>query len=146
MTRAKIDELARYPFKTELVVRVYDLNYGGHLGYDRVLSLIHQARVELFASFGATETDLGDGATGIVAADVVVQYRGEAFLNDVLEVEICPVEVGMVSFRLSHRITQKKTGKTVALAEVGFVAFDYTRRKPCRLLEAFARQLNNLNK
>src|SRR5512137_1805185 len=57
MPRVKLEEHARYPFSTELEVRVADLNYGAHLGYERLLSLAHQARVRMLDRLGATELD-----------------------------------------------------------------------------------------
>jgi acyl-CoA thioesterase FadM len=145
MPRVKLEEHARYPFSTELDVRVADLNYGAHLGYDRLLSLAHQARVRMFDGIGATELDLGDGATGIVAADVAVTYLAEAFLNDVLVFEIKPVEIGLVAFRLAHRVAHKGTGKKVALIEIGFVGFDTRRRAPGRLPDPFVAALKAMD-
>jgi len=144
MPRIKIEEHARYPFSTELDVRVADLNYGGHLGYERLLSLAHQARVRLLAGLGATELDLGDGATGIVAADVAVTYLAEAFLNDVLVFDIKPVEIGLVAFRLAHRVRNAGSGAKIALVEIGFVGFDVRRRAPGRLPEGFLAALRAL--
>jgi len=144
MPRVKIEEHARYPFAIELDVRVADLNYGGHLGYERLLALAHQARVRMFERLGATELDLGDGATGIVAADVAVAYQSEAFLNDVLVFELKPVEIGLVAFRLAHRVLHKGTGRKVALIEIGFVGFDTRRRAPGRLPDAFVAALRGM--
>jgi len=144
MPRVKIEEHASYPFTIELEVRVADLNYGAHLGYERLLSLAHQARVRMFERLGATELDLGDGAIGIVAADVAVAYLSEAFLNDVLVFEIKPVEIGLVAFRLAHRVVHKDTGRKVALVEIGFVGFDTHRRAPGRLPERFVAALREM--
>ncbi|MCU0662848.1 MAG: thioesterase family protein [Myxococcota bacterium] len=72
MPRASLKEKERYPFSTTLAVRVGDLNYGGHLAYDRLLGLAHEARLELLSRLGATELDLGDGRTGIIAGDAVL--------------------------------------------------------------------------
>ena len=141
MSRTKIEEQNAYPFETELVVRVSDLNYGAHLGYDSLLTLAHQARLVMFEQLNASETDLGDGQTGIVASDASLIYRGEAFLNDVLVFEICPLKVGMVSFRLAHRV-RKKDGSDVALIEIGFAGFDYARRAPAKLPTSFTEKLN----
>ena len=143
MSRIKIEEQDAYPFRTELVVRVSDLNYGAHLGYDSLLTLAHQARLEMLSNWSVTETDLGDGQTGIVASDAALIYRGEAFLNDVLIFEICPVKVGMVSFRLAHRV-RKKDGTDVALIEIGFAGFNYKERSPAKLPSSFTAELNEM--
>jgi len=132
-----IEEHPAYPFSRALEVRVGDLNYGAHLGYDRLLGLAHQARLVLFRDLGATELDLGDGRTGIVAADLAVAYLGEAFVHDVLLFEIRPVEVGRVGFRLAHRVTREAGGGKVALIEIGFVGYDYGSRRPAALPQDF---------
>ena len=112
---------------------------------ERLLALAHQARVRMFEGLGATELDLGDGETGIVAADVAVAYLSEAFLNDVLVFELKPVEIGLVAFRLAHRVAHKGTGKKVALIEIGFVGFDTRRRAPGRLPEPFVAALKAMD-
>ena len=141
MPRVKLQELKSYPIKTTLDVRVSDLNYGAHLGYDALLSLAHQARVELFTELGVNEMDLGDKKTGIVAADVAVQYKGEAFVLDSLLFEIAPIEIGMASFRLAHRVSNLRTNRPVALIEIGFAAFDYESRRSGRLPDGFRSKL-----
>ena len=57
MPRIKLKPLNYYSFQTEITVRVTDLNYGGHLGNDKLLSLIHEARVAFLACFGFSEMD-----------------------------------------------------------------------------------------
>ena len=52
MARLQLDPLPRYTFQVEMAVRVTDLNYGGHLGNDRLLSLVHEARVAFLAEHG----------------------------------------------------------------------------------------------
>jgi acyl-CoA thioesterase FadM len=141
MPKTKLQERAAYPFGCDLEVRVTDLNYGAHLGYDRLLGLAHQARLVLFGDWGVNETDLGDGRTGLVASDVTVNYLGEAFVHDRLRFELLPVEVGPITFRLAHRITAAETGRKIALAEIGFAGFDYAARSVARLPEEFRQRL-----
>ncbi len=145
MPRTKIIEQKSYPFSTTLDVRVGDLNYGAHLGYDRLLGLAHQARMRLFSQMGVSETDLGDGKTGIVAADLAVNYLGEAFVNDDLVFEIRAVEIGPISFRLAHRVVHRESKKKVALAEIGFAGFDYASRSVAVLPEGFREKLGGIS-
>jgi hypothetical protein len=39
MARVKIDLPDKFIFKTEIPIRINDINYGGHLGNDAVLSI-----------------------------------------------------------------------------------------------------------
>jgi acyl-CoA thioesterase FadM len=144
MPRVILREKELYPFSTTLSVRVSDLNYGGHLGYDRLLGLAHEARLELFAMARITELDLGDARTGIIASDAAVTYQGEAFRGDSLVFEIAAVEVSPSSFRLAHRV-RHTDGSKIALIEIGFIAFDYGRRGISSLPETFASFLRTLS-
>jgi acyl-CoA thioesterase FadM len=141
MPRVTIAEQPTYPFATDLEVRVADLNYGGHLGHDRILGLAQHARLRLLRELDASELDLGDGRTGIVAVDAAVRYLGEAFVHDVLTFEIRPVEIRRTSFRLAHRVVHKERGGTIALVELGFVGYDYERRRPAELPSDFRARL-----
>lgn len=140
MPRTKIEEHAFYPFSVQLEVRVSDLNYGAHLGYDRLLGLAQEARMKMLAELDASEMDLGDGKTGMVVADVAIVYLGEAFHGDALTFDIRPVEVGRGSFRLAHRVV-RQNGAKVALIEIGVAAFDYSARRPVQLPEKLRARL-----
>ncbi len=140
MNRIQLEEHTRYPFRAELEVRVGDLNYVDHLGWDRLLGLAHQARLDLFEELGIKEMDLGDGQTGLVIVDAAVIYQGEAFLGDVLVFETCVFDLTSSSFRLAHRV-RKKNDQKVALVEIGLMAFDYVNRRSTRLPDALQERL-----
>ena len=139
MPRPHLNSLDHYPFATEFVVRVGDVNYGRHLGNDAAISLLHDARAQMFREFGCTELDLGDSVTGTVMTDLTVTYRAEAFLFDRLTVESGISEVARASFRVHHRMSRDDT--EVALAECGIAAFDFSVRKLARFPEALLDQL-----
>ena len=67
-------------------MRIYDINHGQHLGHDRLISLLHEARSRFFQSLGYEELDI-DGI-GIVIADLQVVYLGEAFAGEQVKVDI----------------------------------------------------------
>ena len=58
MARIKLDLPGRFPFSTELRVRITDVNYGGHMGNDALLGLLHEARVQFLAHYGLSELDI----------------------------------------------------------------------------------------
>ncbi len=144
MPKVKIIRQDYHGFSTSLTIRVSDLNYGGHLGYDKVLTLAHQARLNMFKTWDVSELNLGDGNTGLIAGDVVINYLGEGFLNDVLLVEIQPVELGAIGFRLAHRFSNRETDTDIALIEIGFIGFDYQQRRPRKLPRSFAKRLKEI--
>ena len=123
MPRLKLKPLEKYPFCTEIMVRTTDLNYGGHLGNDSLLSLLHEARVAFLAFYGFTELDCG--GVSLIMADAAVIYQGEAFAGDRLIFEVSAGEPSKCGFRLFYRVTRQNDGKEIALAELGIVCYDY---------------------
>jgi acyl-CoA thioesterase FadM len=134
MPRLDLKSREPYPFSCEIVVRTTDLNYGGHLGNDRLLSLVQEARVAFLAAHGWNELDCG--GAGLIMADAALSYRAEAFAGDMLRFEVAAVEPSRVGFRLAMRVTRPDDGDEVALVETGMVCFDYARRRPVALPEA----------
>ena len=116
-----------YPFQTEISVRTTDLNYGGHLGNDRLLSLIHEARVAFLAHYGMTELD-ADGVS-LIMGDAAIVYKGEAYADDILRVEVAAGEPIKKGFRLFHRVTRMGDGALIALVETGMACFDYNEQR-----------------
>ena len=68
MARIKIDLPQNFSFRTEIPVRITDINYGGHAGNDTILSLIHEARMQFLANSGYSE--LNFEGTSLIMADV----------------------------------------------------------------------------
>jgi acyl-CoA thioesterase FadM len=145
MSRVKVKFPDEKPLLTVTIpVRIGDINYGGHMGNDSVLSIIHEARVQLLASFGMTE--MNAGGVGLIMADVAIAYKGEGFYGDTLEVDIYTTEFSSVSFDLLYHISTMRNGvKTdIAHAKTGMVCFDYNIRKVTALPEELKSRLENL--
>ena len=127
MTRVKLNELQEYRFHYSVRLQPRDINHAGHMGNDALVSLLGTAQAEMFYSLGLSQTDLGDGRTGIILSDMIVNYKAEAFMFDELLIDTHAAEFGRTSFRLFHRVTRGET--LVALAEKGLTIFDYTSRR-----------------
>lgn len=114
---------------TTISVRIGDINYGGHLGNDALLSILHEARVQMLAASGFTE--LNAGGNSLIMADVMIAYRGEAFYGDKLRVDIFSTNITSRSFDLLYRVSTERSGIAVEIAhaKTGMVCFDYTLRK-----------------
>lgn len=140
MPRLKLIEQPYYKFQHTLTVRVTDLNYGAHLGNDTIVSFLHQARAMMFHELGFTELNLGDEATGIVVADLAVNFLAEGFLHDEITLNAQVGELTRKGLRVFYRL--RKGGTLLALAETGIVAFDYRTRQatawPAPFLAALA--------
>ncbi|MBC8425859.1 thioesterase family protein [bacterium] len=142
MPRVSLTPLPAYGHATELVVRTTDLNYGGHLGNDRLLALLHEARVAFLSAHGWTELDCG--GVSLIMGDAALEFKGEAFAGDVLAVETGVAETGRAGFRLAHRVTRRGDEATIALAETGQVGYDYEKRRIAPLPDALRTALEDL--
>ncbi|SFL73622.1 Acyl-CoA thioesterase FadM [Desulfomicrobium norvegicum] len=141
MARVQIELPESWLFRTRLSVRVTDVNYGGHLGNDRVLGLAHEARVRWLASCGLSEKDVG--GVGLIMADAALVFRGEAFLGDELDVAVGAIEVRRSSFDLVYLLTRPADAVEIALVKTGMVCFDYSLRKVSRLPQGLLRCLGS---
>lgn len=135
MARVEISLPDRFPFATELPIRVTDLNYGGHLGNDAVLSLVHEARVRFLAARGWTELDVA--GAGIIMADAAVVYRAEGFYGMVLKAEVAVDDLRTRSCDLLYRLTDVATGREVARAKTGILFYDYAAKRIVQAPEPF---------
>jgi len=139
MPRVKLQEQTSYEFTYTLTVQAHHLNYGGHVGHNAIVDMLWEARVNLLHSLGMSEGNLGDGETGIIMGDLVVNFKSEAFLFDTLLIESHVGEFHTSSFRIFHRIIKGNT--VIALAETGFITFNYSRGSIVEIPEPFLKAL-----
>jgi acyl-CoA thioesterase FadM len=108
-----------------------------------LVSLLQESRVALFKDLGFKELDLGDGKTGIIIGDLLINFKAEGFLFDVLSIEDHIDDITDKSLRIFSRVVNTKNNTVLALAETGVVAFDYEERKistiPKQFLQALER-------
>jgi YbgC/YbaW family acyl-CoA thioester hydrolase len=133
MARIEIDLPEKFLFSTELTIRASDLNYGNHVGHDRVLTLMQEARVLFYRTLGFKNELNLEGTVGQVIADVAVQYKSESFLADQWIINVGVSDIGKYGFDMSYLIVNKHTGKEVARGKTGIVCFDYSSRKVARI-------------
>lgn len=139
MARIKINFPSEFIFKTIIPVRITDLNYGNHLANDKVLSIIHEARVQFLNHFKWSEMEMG--GVGIIMADVAIEYKNQAFYNDQLEISIAAGDFSRVSFDLFYQITCGE--KLIAKVKTGIVTFDYSTNKVVEIPEIVKKTLKN---
>ncbi|SEG71884.1 acyl-CoA thioesterase [Marinobacterium lutimaris] len=139
MARIRIDMPENYLFSTEIPIRISDINYGGHLGHDSVLSLIHEARVRFLKLYHYTELDI-EGA-GLVMSDNAIVYKAESFYGDSIQVDIALGDFNKYGCDIYYLLTNKKTAVEIAHAKTGVVFFDYEARKIRPIPEQFRTQV-----
>lgn len=128
MSRVKL-ELPETPlFVTDIDVRITDINYGGHLGNDSLLSLLHEARVRFLKHLGWSESSIG--GVGILMSDAVLVYKAEIRYGEILRIEVGVADVHACGADITYRVTSQ--GTEAARAKTGIVFFDHSARKVAR--------------
>ncbi|HMH22650.1 MAG TPA: thioesterase family protein [Puia sp.] len=134
MPRIKIDLPGQFSFTTVIPVRITDLNYGGHVGNDSVLSLLHEARVQFLRHYGYGELNLA--GVGIIMGDVAIEFKKEIFYGDILRVSVTAGEFSSVGFTLFYKIERESSASEVqasdsllVTARTGMVCYDYAKKK-----------------
>ncbi|MGV3585802.1 MAG: thioesterase family protein [Adhaeribacter sp.] len=138
MARIKIALPEKFTFSTTLAVRITDINYGGHLGNDALLSLLHEARVQYLQHYGYGELEFADKA--LIMADAAIEYKGEGFRGDMLTIEVTAHDFTKYGFDIVYRVTNQKQ-QLIALAKTGMLCFDYNIRKVVSLPAGVAARL-----
>jgi len=143
MSRIKIELPEKFIFKTEIPIRITDINYGGHLGNDSLLSIIHEARLRFLKLLGYSESNVEEN--GIIMIDSAVQYKSEGFYGDELLVEIVVNDFTCIGCDFVYRLTNKNSKKEIAIAKTGIVFFNYEKRKTAPVPPQFKKKIEELN-
>lgn len=135
MARIKLDMPDNYLFSTELTVRISDINYGGHMGNDAVLSMVHEARLRFLKHYHYAEFDVE--GVGIIMADSAIVYKAEGFHGDRVQVDVTVTDFNKYGCDLYYLLSNKETAVEIAHAKTGIVFFDYDNRKVVTVPEGF---------
>lgn len=129
MARIKIQIPETIIATINIPVRITNINYGNHVGNDALISIIHEARVQWLKKINYTELDI-EGVS-LIMSDLAVEYTGESFYGDMLNINIAIDEISRVSFELYYLIETNRDGKTIliAKAKTGMVCYDYAGKK-----------------
>src|SRR5690349_11593335 len=142
MARITIDLPDSFLFSTEITVRATDLNYGNHVGNDRILSYMQEIRVEFYRHLGFKSELNIDGPVGQIITDAAVVYKSEAFLGDVVIGSIAAADFKKYGFDYFYLLKNKHNDKEVARGKTGIVCFDYDKRKVASIPEKLLAALN----
>jgi acyl-CoA thioesterase FadM len=118
-----------FTFSTCISIRITDINYGGHVGNDVIISLIHEARVQYLQHFQLSE--LHFSGTSLIMADAAIEFKRESFYGDVLKAYVTVSDFSSAGFALYYALKKEIEGEEiiVALAKTGMVCYDYTNKK-----------------
>jgi len=133
MGRVKIEPAKKPLFVADVPVRITDLNYGGHVGNDALLGILHEARVQFLRHFGFSESDVA--GAGIIMTDATIVYAAQIAYGERLAVEVGLTEVRGSGADLSYLVLSG--GREVARAITGIAFYDYASRRIARAPSAF---------
>jgi acyl-CoA thioester hydrolase len=136
MPRIQISLPPTVLFTAEVQVRISDINYGGHVGNDSILTIMQDARLIFYRAKGFKNEISFEGSVGQIIADASVQYKAESFLGDQLLINIFVDEITKYGFDMLYQIINKENGKEIARGKTGIVCFDYQKRKVASIPES----------
>jgi acyl-CoA thioester hydrolase len=141
MSRVKVDVPEPFSFSTTIPIRITDLNYGGHVGNDTVLSLIHEARVQFLRT--ASYDEMNVEGVGLIMSDAAIEFKSEIFYSETVKVFVKAANFSRIGFDLYYKLLKDDT--TVALAKTGMVCFNYEKRKVVSVPQAAVEKLGRLS-
>jgi len=129
MPRTKLIMPAAFNFTTNIPVRITDLNYGGHVGNDSILSLIHEIRVQFLRHHDYEELNVA--GIGLIMSDVTIEFRHELFYGEPLRASVAAAEFSKIGFDLYYKLEKLSGEKWVSVthARTGMVCYDYSLKK-----------------
>jgi len=144
MARIKIDLPPKFLFSINIPIRITDINFGGHVANETILSIIHEARAKFFQHLGHDE--LNFWGVGTIMSDVAIEYKDQIYYGDEVLASVTIGEITKVAFDLFYKLEKRSAnGKqsTVALAKTWMVCYDYDKKKVVAIPEAAIKKIMN---
>jgi acyl-CoA thioester hydrolase len=129
MERIRVSLPEEYSFSTIIKIRITDLNYGGHVGNDSFLSLVHEARQQYLYNHGYAE--LSFAGVGIIMADAAIEFKRELNYADEVKISVAASGFDKLGFDLYYLIEVKdgESWLTAGKVKTGMMCYDYNLKK-----------------
>jgi acyl-CoA thioesterase FadM len=129
MERIKVSVPDNYAFSTTITIRITDLNYGGHVGNDVFLSLVHEARMQFLQQYGYSE--LNFAGTGLIMADAAIEFKRELMYGNEVKISVVATGFDKIGFDICYLMEVKEGEKwtTAGKAKTGMLCYDYAAKK-----------------
>jgi len=143
MERVKINLPEQFNFSTNIKIRITDLNYGGHVGNDSFLSLIHEARQQYLNHFGYSELQIEN--TSLIMADVSIEFKKELSYNDEVKISVASNGFDKYGFDIFYKleIINNDSFVLAGKAKTGMLCYDYQNKKLITVPEKLKDTLSN---
>jgi len=131
--RLKIEIPDKIDFSTQMQILIEHINYGNHLGNDKVLSLCHEARVRFFQSKNLNELNVF--GLGIIMNEAQVQYINEGKYGATILLDLGIDIHSKLAFDIYYHL--HCAGASIAKVKTGLLFYDYANKKVKRIPEEF---------
>jgi acyl-CoA thioester hydrolase len=142
MARVKVELPGSFQFTAIIPIRITDINYGGHVGNNTILSVIHEARMQFLHQYGYTEMNLA--GVGLIMSDAAIEFKSELFYGDIVRVSVAIVSMSKVAFELCYKLEKGMLASSVvvAVAKTGMLCYNYEKKKITAIPEEVKSKLN----
>lgn len=129
MQRIKLTLPDQFSFYAMIPIRITDVNYGGHVGNDSLLTLLHEARMQFLNHYGYTE--LCFEGVGLIMADAAIEYKQEIKYGDIIKLYVAAADFDKIGFDIFYKVVLLKndTETVAAKAKTGMICYDYAAGK-----------------
>ena len=127
MPYPKLDLPKEFNFHVSISIRITDINYGGHVGNDTILTLLHEARMKFLLHHKFSEMDFG--GVGVIMRDVTIEFKKEIFYGDTVNVYVAITNFSRVGFDVFYKMVKGEDKIQVAIAKTGMICYDYKTKK-----------------
>ncbi|MBP9104309.1 MAG: thioesterase family protein [Chitinophagaceae bacterium] len=143
MARIKIALPEQFSFSCQIAVRITDINYGGHVGNDTILTIVHEARMQFLNSLGFTEMNFG--GIGMIMADAAIEFKNELFYGETVITSVVVTDISKIGFDLIYKLEKEKEGnkKIIAIAKTGMICYDYSVKKITAIPEVALKKITS---
>lgn len=127
MNKIQITENENPCFSYETKIRITDINYGNHLGHDKIISILHDARLSFFIQKKLSEINHENMYTFMLRS-LTIDYKKECYLHEILIVEIYIGQIEKFTFELKYKVL--KANEVIALCVTTLVCYNNLKRRP----------------
>lgn len=127
-------------FLYETTVRVGDLNYGNHLAHDRLITILHDARVSFLNKNHMSEIKIVDNIA-LILVNLNINYTKEAFLGDKLIIRLFNGEIRNTSFDITYKVENIQK-QDIATCSTKMVCVHMMTRKIYKIPDNLLKALN----
>ncbi|MBU1055894.1 MAG: acyl-CoA thioesterase [Proteobacteria bacterium] len=125
--------MTEFKFLIPLKVRIDDLNYGNHVGYQMHFVYFQQARVAYLNQFGFSEFDIS--GYGMIISEANCKYKKELFFGDDIIIGCKVSELKSKMFIMDYLIT--KADQVCAFGFTYNMCFEFNNKKVVKLPQEF---------